>query len=69
MTENISRSAEILRELIRCPSVTPEEGGALSYLEGELARLGFAVERVVFSDDNTPDVENLYANFLKLLDC
>jgi succinyl-diaminopimelate desuccinylase len=61
MTENISRSAEILRELIRCPSVTPEEGGALSYLEGELARLGFAVERVVFSDDNTPDVENLYA--------
>jgi len=57
----LSRSAEILRELIRCPSVTPEEGGALSYLEAELTRLGFRVERITFSDENTPDVENLYA--------
>jgi succinyl-diaminopimelate desuccinylase len=61
MTQDISRSAEILRDLIRCPSVTPEEGGALSYLENELSRLGFCVERITFSDENTPDVENLYA--------
>lgn len=57
----LSRSAEILRNLIRCPSVTPEEGGALVFLETELVKLGFSVERVIFSDDNTPDVENLYA--------
>lgn len=61
MTQDISRSAEILRELIRCPSVTPEEGGALTYLENELSGLGFCVERITFSDQNTPDVENLYA--------
>ncbi len=61
MTQDLSRSAEILRELIRCPSVTPEEGGALTYLENELTKLGFCVERVTFSDENTPDVENLYA--------
>ncbi len=61
MTQNLSRSAEILRELIRCPSITPEEGGALTYLEGELTKLGFCVKRVTFSDENTPDVENLYA--------
>lgn len=61
MTQDLSRSAQILRELIRCPSVTPAEGGALSYLETELNKLGFCVERVTFSDDNTPDVENLYA--------
>lgn len=61
MTQNISRSAEILRELIRCPSVTPEEGGALTYLENQLTKLGFNVERITFSDQNTPDVENLYA--------
>jgi len=61
MTQTLSRSAEILRELIRCPSITPAEGGALSYLESELTRLGFCVERMTFSDDNTPDVENLYA--------
>ncbi len=61
MTQELSRSAEILRELIRCPSITPEEGGALAYLEKELVALGFKVDRVVFSDENTPDVENLYA--------
>lgn len=61
MSEHLSRSAELLRELIRCPSVTPVEGGALHYLEQELSKLGFSVERVIFSDDNTPDVENLYA--------
>ena len=63
MTEPLSRPAEILRELIRCPSVTPFEGGALSYLETELTRLGFTVDRITFSDDNTPDVENLYARY------
>ncbi|MEM7216233.1 MAG: succinyl-diaminopimelate desuccinylase [Pseudomonadota bacterium] len=61
MSEQLSRPAQILRELIRCPSVTPEEGGALSFLEQGLGRLGFIVERVTFSDDDTPDVENLYA--------
>ena len=47
--------------LIRCPSVTPAEGGALSYLGGVLERAGFAVERPVFSEPGTPDIENLYA--------
>ena len=51
----------ILAALIRCPSVTPEEGGALTVLEEVLTPLGFSVERPVFSDENTPDVENLYA--------
>ncbi len=50
-----------LQALIRCPSVTPREGGALDYLERELTALGFTVERPTFSDDGTPDVENLFA--------
>ena len=58
---DLSLSAEILRDLIRCPSVTPEEGGALTYLEKRLTRLGFTVARRVFSQEGTPDVENLYA--------
>ncbi len=53
--------AENLATLIRCPSVTPAEGGALSALEAMLAPLGFSVERPVFSEDGTPSVENLYA--------
>lgn len=52
---------ENLATLIRCASVTPAEGGALSALQAMLAPLGFTVERPVFSEDGTPDVENLYA--------
>ncbi len=52
---------ENLQTLLRCPSVTPSEGGALSALEAMLQPMGFAVERPVFSEDGTPDVENLYA--------
>lgn len=50
-----------LAALIRCPSVTPAEGGALSLLDSLLSPLGFAVERVMATEEGTPDVENLYA--------
>jgi succinyl-diaminopimelate desuccinylase len=53
--------AENLATLIRCPSVTPAEGGALTALAAMLKPLGFAVERPSFSEEGTPDVENLYA--------
>jgi succinyl-diaminopimelate desuccinylase len=51
----------LLQELIRCRSVTPEEGGALALLEHVLKPAGFLVDRPVFSDNDTPDVENLFA--------
>jgi succinyl-diaminopimelate desuccinylase len=51
----------ILQDLIRCPSVTPAEGGALAYLEQKLKAAGFAVSRPVFSEAGMPDVENLHA--------
>ena len=54
---------EIARALVRCPSVTPEEGGALSYIETLLGAAGFAVHRVTLSAPDAPDVENLYARF------
>jgi succinyl-diaminopimelate desuccinylase len=53
--------AENLAALIRCASVTPAEGGALDALEAMLRPLGFLVERPVFSESGTPDIENLYA--------
>ena len=52
---------DITRALIQCPSVTPEEGGALSYLEKLLGGAGFETHRVTFTAEGTPDVENLYA--------
>ncbi len=48
-------------ELIRCRSVTPDEGGALTLLQGALEGLGFRCWRLPFSDENTPDVDNLFA--------
>lgn len=61
MTNDLTRPAQILRDLVRCPSVTPVEGGALDYLQAGLERLGFETHRQVFSDNDTPDVDNLYA--------
>ncbi|MCP4384644.1 MAG: M20/M25/M40 family metallo-hydrolase, partial [Hyphomicrobiales bacterium] len=52
---------DCLKALIACPSVTPTEGGALRYLSDTLSSLGFATERLVFSEPGTPDVENLFA--------
>jgi succinyl-diaminopimelate desuccinylase len=52
---------ELARTLIRCPSVTPEDGGALDALQGALTDLGFVCTRLPFSDQDTPDVDNLYA--------
>src|SRR5882724_373784 len=51
----------LARDLLRCPSVTPAEGGALSYLETVLKGAGFTVHRMTFSEPGTADVENLYA--------
>jgi succinyl-diaminopimelate desuccinylase len=52
----------IARDLIRCPSVTPAEGGALGYLESVLQPAGFAVHRMRFGEPGTATVDNLYAH-------
>jgi succinyl-diaminopimelate desuccinylase len=51
----------IARELIRCPSVTPEEGGAIAYLQRVLGGAGFDVHRVMFTEPGYDNIENLYA--------
>ncbi|MCF3639171.1 succinyl-diaminopimelate desuccinylase [Rhizobium sp. TRM95111] len=58
---NSANPVDNLATLIRCPSVTPAEGGALGALEAMLAPLGFRTERMTARDAGTPDVENLYA--------
>lgn len=51
----------LTQDLVRCPSVTPAEGGALAFLEKTLGAAGFTVHRMTFSEPGTDDVENLYA--------
>ena len=51
----------LAQALIRCESVTPNEGGALDLIQSWLEPAGFTVHRMTFSETGTPDVENLYA--------
>lgn len=51
----------IARDLLRCPSVTPADGGALAYLHGVLAKAGFTVHHMSFAEPGTAPIENLYA--------
>ena len=51
----------IARDLIRCRSVTPDEGGALMFLQGVLQQAGFTVHRAVFTEAGTAPIDNLYA--------
>jgi succinyl-diaminopimelate desuccinylase len=51
----------IAGDLIRCRSVTPEDGGALAYLQNLLTEAGFVVHRVTFAEPGTAPIENLYA--------
>jgi succinyl-diaminopimelate desuccinylase len=45
-------------DLIRCPSVTPEEGGALTLLQSRLSKAGFTCQRV-----DREGVPNLFARW------
>lgn len=47
--------------LIQCPSVTPEDAGALAVLGDALEQIGFETHRLRFADVGTPDITNLYA--------
>ena len=51
----------LAQALIRCPSVTPTDGGVLDVLSDALTGLGFTCHRLPFSAPDTADVDNLYA--------
>src|SRR5213075_917415 len=51
----------LARDLIRCRSVTPAEGGALALIETVLKSAGFEVHRVTFAEPGTDPIDNLYA--------
>ncbi len=65
MTLDAKDPVALTQALIRCPSVTPHEGGALTLLHEILAPAGFECHRMTFIEMGTPDVENLYARFGK----
>jgi succinyl-diaminopimelate desuccinylase len=54
--------AELAARLIRRPSVTPKDEGALDIVAATLEELGFACHRLVFADGGEP-IHNLYARY------
>jgi len=61
MDGETSPGVALTRELIRRPSVTPADAGALDILEARLRAAGFETHRLPFSEPGTPDIDNLYA--------
>ena len=51
----------LLQQLVRCPSVTPHEAGALTTVQSWLDAAGFISSRMVFAAPNTPDIDNLFS--------
>jgi succinyl-diaminopimelate desuccinylase len=51
----------LAQDLIRCRSVTPDDGGALGVLEKALTGLGFTCQRLRFEEPGTAPIDNLYA--------
>jgi succinyl-diaminopimelate desuccinylase len=54
-------AVELAQALIRRPSVTPRDEGAIDLLAAHLERLGFTCHRLLFSEPGTEDIVNLYA--------
>ena len=56
----LSYAVSLTRELVKCPSVTPLEGGALDLLQAELTQLGFSCTRLPFGEGEAR-IDNLFA--------
>ncbi len=57
----LDQPLELARALIRCPSVTPADEGALDVLQAALEELGFTCHRILGDDPSSAPVDNLYA--------
>tara|TARA_R110001583_G_scaffold32882_1_gene111566 strand:+ start:72727 stop:73869 length:1143 start_codon:yes stop_codon:yes gene_type:complete len=56
-----SAALTLAQSLIRCPSVTPLDAGALDVLQTALETRGFEVKRKIFEENGTESIDNLYA--------
>jgi len=61
MSTLAEKAVTLTQDLIRCPSVTPKDAGALDVLASRLTEVGFRCDRLTFTDDDTPDIDNLVA--------
>lgn len=57
-----ANAIELAQALIRCPSVTPADAGAIGVMAGTLEGLGFTCHRLTFGEAPDGPVDNLYAS-------
>jgi succinyl-diaminopimelate desuccinylase len=56
---------KLAKELIRFPSITPRDAGAISFLSKQLKSLGFNCKILEFKDKKSKPIKNLYARLGK----
>ncbi len=57
----IINELQLAKELIKFPTVTPQDAGIMKFLEKKLITLGFKTKILEFREKNTKPVKNLYA--------
>ena len=56
---------KLAKDLIRFPSITPKDAGAINFLSKQLISLGFTCKILEFKEKKSKPVKNLYARFGK----
>ncbi|MDB9742920.1 succinyl-diaminopimelate desuccinylase [Pelagibacteraceae bacterium] len=56
---------KLAKDLIRFPSITPEDAGAINFLSKQLRSLGFNCKILEFKDRKSKPIKNLYARLGK----
>ena len=56
---------QLSKDLIRFPSVTPRDAGAIKFLSNKLKKLGFNCKILEFKDKKSKPIKNLYARIGK----
>tara|TARA_Y100000768_G_scaffold388631_1_gene385737 strand:+ start:63 stop:1220 length:1158 start_codon:yes stop_codon:yes gene_type:complete len=61
----IINELQLSKDLIKFPSVTPKDAGAIKFLSKKLRKLGFNCKILEFKDKKSKPIKNLYAKFGK----
>ena len=61
----IINELQLSKDLIRFPSVTPKDAGAIKFLSKKLKKLGFSCNILDFKDKKSKPIKNLYARIGK----
>jgi succinyl-diaminopimelate desuccinylase len=56
---------KLAKDLIKFPSITPKDAGAINFLSKQLRRLGFECKILEFKDKKSKPIKNLYARLGK----